>query len=206
MGKKDGKGKKKAAPAMGAAEREWREMGVAAADPEPPEPVSSAPASTSSAAAAPASTSAAQAAPASPSAAQAAPAPTPVKGPRAGGLRGVFDGLVGARLCYGEPVVNGVRTVVPVSRVRLSGGGGWGENGAEGEGSGGGGGGHLDAQPLGFIEIGDEGAQYHAIPDPDHLAKTLKTAATAITMVATGIAAARRVRGGRRRRLGRGRR
>lgn len=62
------------------------------------------------------------------------------KGPRVGGERGLLDGLVGARLCDGEPVVSGARTVIPVARVRLAGGdgGGFGSDG-------GGGGGYLEA-------------------------------------------------------------
>ena len=124
------------------------------------------------------------------------------KGPRVGGLRGLFDGLVGARLCYGEPVTAGQRTVVPVARVRVAGGGGYGD-GIEGEG--GGGGGVLEATPQGFIEFDDAGARYHPIPDPERIGRTLRAAAGAAATLAAGVAAARRIRGGDRRRLlGRG--
>jgi uncharacterized spore protein YtfJ len=126
----------------------------------------------------------------------------PRRGPRAGGLRGLLDGLVGARLCYGEPVIAGERTVIPVARVRASGGGGWGRGGGgDGDGAGGGGGGHLDATPIGFIELDDAGARYHPIPDPDQVARTLRAAAGAVATLATGLAAARRLRSGERRRL-----
>ena len=48
------------------------------------------------------------------------------KGPRVGGLRGLLDRVSGARLCFGEPVTVGARTVIPVARVRTAGGWGWG--------------------------------------------------------------------------------
>jgi uncharacterized spore protein YtfJ len=121
------------------------------------------------------------------------------KGPRIGGLRGLIDGLTGAKLCYGEPVIAGDRTVIPVARVRAAGGGGMGRGGPPGhDGEGGGGGGYLEATPQGFIEFDDAGARYHAIPDPERLGRTLKAAAGAAATLATGLAAARRVRGGRR--------
>ncbi|MDQ5807836.1 MAG: hypothetical protein M3320_04105, partial [Actinomycetota bacterium] len=98
------------------------------------------------------------------------------KGPRTGGVRGLFDGLVGARLCYGEPVVAGDRTVIPVARVRVAGGGGYGSGD---EGDGGGGGGYLEATPQGFIELDATGASYHAIPDPERLGRTVRAVAGA---------------------------
>ena len=120
------------------------------------------------------------------------------KGPRAGGLRGLLDGLTGARLCYGEPVIAGGRTVIPVARVRAAGGGGFGHgrdrDGEEGDG--GGGGGYLEATPQGFIEFDDAGARYHQIPDPERLGRTLRAAAGAAATLATGIAAAKRLRQG----------
>jgi uncharacterized spore protein YtfJ len=118
--------------------------------------------------------------------------------------------LVGrSRLTYGEPVESGARTVIPVSRVRLSGGLGWGRGGGRaadaGDGSGGGGGGHLDAQPVGFIDIGPDGSRFVEIPDPDRLARNVKAAAAAATALLTGLAGARRLRSSPRRQLGRGR-
>jgi uncharacterized spore protein YtfJ len=119
-------------------------------------------------------------------------------GPRTGGLKGLLDGLVGARLCYGEPVVGeGGRTVVPVARVRVAGGGGWGGD-SEGA-DGGGGGGFLEASPQGFIEFDDAGARYHPIPDPERLGRTVRAIAGAAATLAAGVAAARRIRGGGRR-------
>jgi uncharacterized spore protein YtfJ len=126
------------------------------------------------------------------------------KGPRVGGLRGLFDGLAGARLCYGEPVTTGERTVIPVARVRVAGGGGFGSGD---EGDGGGGGGYLEASPQGFVELGADGARYHPIPDPERLGRTLRAVAGAAATLATGIAAAKRLRSGPAPRalLGRGR-
>ena len=118
------------------------------------------------------------------------------KGPRVGGLKGLLDGLAGARLCYGEPVVTGDRAVIPVARVRVAGGGGFGSGG---EGDGGGGGGYLEASPQGFIELDDAGARYHPIPDPERLGRALRAAAGAAATLATGVAVAKRLRGGRRR-------
>ena len=115
-------------------------------------------------------------------------------GPRAGGLKGLLDGLVGARLCYGEPVVTEGRTVIPVARVRVAGGGGWGGD-ADGA-DGGGGGGFLEASPQGFIEFDDAGARYHPIPDPERLGRTVRAVAGAAATLAAGLAAARRIRAG----------
>ena len=126
-------------------------------------------------------------------------------------VRRMIDALSGSRLCYGEPVQAGGRTVIPVSRVRVSGGWGFGRGGSaapdSGEGTGGGGGGHFDAQPVGFIDIGPDGARYTDIPDPEKLARTIKAGAAAATALVTGIAGVRRLSVGRRtagrRRLGR---
>ena len=122
-------------------------------------------------------------------------------GPRTGGLKGLLDGLAGARLCYGEPVVAGERTVIPVARVRVAGGGGFGSGD---EGDGGGGGGLLHAAPQGFIELDAAGARYHPIPDPERLGRTVRAVAAGAATLAAGVAAARRIRGGRRRALTRG--
>ena len=111
-------------------------------------------------------------------------------GPKA--LRRVLDRVTGARLCYGEPVRAGERTVIPVARVTATGGWGGGRGGdASGEGSGQGGGGHLDARPVGFIEVGPDGARYVAIPDPDQLGRTLRAGAAALVTL-SGAAALRR--------------
>ena len=127
------------------------------------------------------------------------------KGPRTGGLRGVLDAVTGARLCFGEPVTAGRRTVIPVARVRAIGGGGWGGSGTKGE-SGGGGGGTLEGTPVGFIELGDDGAQYHRIDDPDQIGRNVRALAGAAATLVTTVAGVRALRrGSSRRALGRGR-
>ena len=94
----------------------------------------------------------------------AVPAPRERGGPPA--LRRALARLSGARLCYGKPVRSGERVVVPVAQMRATGGYGFG-TGSERDraGDGGGGGGTLRAKPVGFIELGPEGARYHAIPE-----------------------------------------
>jgi uncharacterized spore protein YtfJ len=129
------------------------------------------------------------------------------------GVRRLIDAVASARLCYGEPVREGERTVIPVSRVRVAGGWGFGRSdqakGAAQPGSGGGGGGSLDAHPAGFIELGPEGARFHEIPDPERAQRLVKAGAAALTTVLAGIAGVRGMRGLARRRpaglLGRGR-
>jgi uncharacterized spore protein YtfJ len=71
---------------------------------------------------------------------------------------------IGARLCYGESVQHGDRTVIPVARVLTAGGLGFGNSlGAEPPQEGGGGGGLLGARPVGFIEIADGAARFRRI-------------------------------------------
>jgi len=119
--------------------------------------------------------------------------------------------LGGARLCYGEPIREGGRTIVPVARVRAAGGGGWGSGVEEGRtGGGGGGGGSLDARPVGFIEIAPEGVRFEPIETVGPLERALKVAGAAALALATTAAGLRAARGalraGRtgRRLLGRG--
>jgi len=94
--------------------------------------------------------------------------------PVAVAARDVVSRLSGAALCYGEPVTVGERTVIPVGRVRARGGMGFGASpGSESEGpagssgsgpgSGGGGAGLLNASPLGYIEITDDGTCFRPI-------------------------------------------
>jgi uncharacterized spore protein YtfJ len=117
------------------------------------------------------------------------------------GLRRLIDAVAGARLCYGEPVRHDDRTVIPVSRVRATGGWGYGRDARakkEAEaGSGGGGGGYVKAAPAGFIEVGPDGARFHEIADPDRTGRLLTTGAAALTTVVAGLAGARRLRGAR---------
>jgi uncharacterized spore protein YtfJ len=110
------------------------------------------------------------------------------------GVRGVISRIGGARLCYGEPVKVGERTVIPVARVRALGGGGFGSGGEHEADNGGGGGGILDAMPMGFIDAGPEGARFEPIHDPDAPIRALKGGATALATLVTTVAGVRAMR------------
>jgi uncharacterized spore protein YtfJ len=60
---------------------------------------------------------------------------------------------------YGDPVVNGDRTVIPVARVRF----GFGAGGQHTLGGGGGGG--VQAEPVGVVEITAAGSAFRPFPD-----------------------------------------
>ena len=76
---------------------------------------------------------------------------------------------------FGEPIERGVVTVVPVARVRwgFGGGGGRSEAAETGPASGSGGGGGVTAEPVGYLEIGANGAEFKPItgvyPSPGFL-------------------------------------
>lgn len=90
------------------------------------------------------------------------------------------------RAVYGEPIVAGDRTVVPVARIRYGFGGGYGEGGAgagdeeatraageeesEDAGSGAGFGGGVDATPLGVVELDATGTRLVRFDDRRRLA------------------------------------
>ena len=116
--------------------------------------------------------------------------------PKRSFLDRALDALAGARLCYGEPVRTGDRTVIPVARVRVAGGGGFGRGGETSTDSGGGGGGFVEAHPLGFVEVSPEGTRYIEIPDPERTQRLMRAGAGAIATLAAGLAGARRLRGG----------
>jgi uncharacterized spore protein YtfJ len=133
------------------------------------------------------------------------------------GLRRLFDAVATSRLCYGEPVREGERTIIPVARVRVSGGWGSGrfagrpgkgDDGKGDEGGGAGGGGYVEGLPVGFIEVGPDGSRFVDIPDPDRTQNLLRTSAKAFGTVLTAVAGARALTGGVKRRpaglLGRG--
>ena len=58
---------------------------------------------------------------------------------------------------YGDPLVVGNRTVIPVARIRYAFGGGGGN---KDEGEGGGGGGHVSAGPCGALEVTSDGTRF----------------------------------------------
>jgi uncharacterized spore protein YtfJ len=118
-------------------------------------------------------------------------------------LSGLVERLTGSKLCYGEPIRDAGRTVIPVARVRAAGGMGFGRGPVD-QGGGGGGGGNLDAVPLGYIEIGPEGTRFVRIEDPEAVTRAIRTVTTAAVTLATAFAGLRAARRGRRR-LSRGR-
>jgi uncharacterized spore protein YtfJ len=119
------------------------------------------------------------------------------------GLRRLIDAVASSRLCYGEPVREGERTVIPVARIRVSGGWGFGHSGRRAKSDdhgGGGGGGTLEGLPVGFIEVGADGARFVEIPDPERTHRLLRAGAAAVGTVLTAVAGARRLNAGRRQR------
>jgi len=114
-------------------------------------------------------------------------------------LRKILARMDGSRLCFGEPVKAQGVTVIPVARVRAAGGAGFGrgEPAAGGDdvpgggGGGGGGGGYLEADPVGFVTVSQDGStRYEAIPDPQAYARTARTlASAAATLMAAGAGA-----------------
>jgi uncharacterized spore protein YtfJ len=113
------------------------------------------------------------------------PPPPPAMALAGQDWRNVVRRLTGARLVYGKPVEAAGRKVVPVASVRMGGGLGFGlgtSDGADGQapgtGRGGGGGGAVEAKPVGFIEIGPEGARYEAIDKTGRLTDAIAKAAS----------------------------
>jgi uncharacterized spore protein YtfJ len=71
--------------------------------------------------------------------------------------------VLGARLCFGDPVRQGERAIVPVASVSTTGGFGFGTTGGDAQSDGGGWGGVFAARPAGFIEISASGTSFHRI-------------------------------------------
>jgi uncharacterized spore protein YtfJ len=98
----------------------------------------------------------------------------------------VFERLArrigGGRLVYAKPLRVGDRAIIPVSRVRAVGGFGFGDGTAQ---AGGGGGGVLDARPVGFIDVGPDGARYETIPQPR--GRAIATGVAAGALVGTAV-------------------
>jgi len=80
--------------------------------------------------------------------------------------------LVGARASvqavFGDPIERDTLTVIPVARVRWGFGGGAGsaDGPPSGPASGSGGGGGVAADPVGYLEIGPDGAVFRPIREP----------------------------------------
>lgn len=78
-----------------------------------------------------------------------------------------IGGKASVTTVFGEPLVCGEVTVIPVARVGFGFGGGHGRaTGASGNGEGGGGGGGAEARPVGFIEVRQGTATFKPIRDP----------------------------------------
>ncbi len=76
---------------------------------------------------------------------------------------------IGAKSVYGEPVVCGDKTVVPVASVAFGFGTGFGKKGSE-EGVGGGGGVGFRGVPAGYIEITPAGTRFVAVRERQKIA------------------------------------
>ena len=78
---------------------------------------------------------------------------------------------IGAKTVYGEPVVSGDTTVVPVASVAFGFGGGFGE-GTESpkQGKGGGGGMGFRGLPAGYIEITPAGTRFVPVREKEKMA------------------------------------
>jgi uncharacterized spore protein YtfJ len=91
---------------------------------------------------------------------------------------------------FGEPIVSGGKTVIPVARMRYFLGGGWGGGEHKGEhverplsGGGGGGGGAVTASPVGALEITDAGVRFIRFYDPAQIAKVCLGGMVALLLV-----------------------
>jgi uncharacterized spore protein YtfJ len=119
-------------------------------------------------------------------------------GPEEGLLERLAD-RVGAhasiRAVFGEPIVRGDLTIVPVARIRwgFGGGGGHTDDSPTGAASGHGGGGGVAADPIGYLEIDAGGATFQPISDP--YPRPAFLIATGVTAALVIRALARLVRG-----------
>lgn len=97
-----------------------------------------------------------------------------------------------ARLVFGEPIVRGGVTIVPVARMRFGLGGGGGTKAGDKEvpaaGQGQGGGGGLVATPAGFLIIRGDDVSYRPIRDPQRLSVLVLAAGVGVALVLRGLA------------------
>jgi hypothetical protein len=99
-------------------------------------------------------------------------------------LAGKLGANANARTVYGDPVIRGGTTVIPVAKVAYGFGGGAGGS-DQGRGEGGGGG--VSATPVGYIEITSEGTSFRRIFDPLMLAPVIIAGGVAGAMILRGI-------------------
>jgi hypothetical protein len=99
-----------------------------------------------------------------------------------------IGGRASVRAVFGEPIVRGDLTVVPVARVRWGFGGGSGSSEAEAKASGSGGGGGVAADAIGYIEIRAGEATFRrigtAFPSPTFVLASGLTAVLVIRALA----------------------
>jgi uncharacterized spore protein YtfJ len=83
-------------------------------------------------------------------------------------LAELIGAKAGVQAVFGEPIRHGNLTVIPVARIRWGfGGGGGSADGPEGgPASGSGGGGGVAADPIGYLELGPNGADFRQIRGP----------------------------------------
>lgn len=83
-------------------------------------------------------------------------------------LADLIGAKAGVQAVFGEPVRHDDLTVIPVARVRwgFGGGGGRADGPETGLASGSGGGGGVAADPIGYLEIGSDGAAFRPIREP----------------------------------------
>jgi uncharacterized spore protein YtfJ len=77
---------------------------------------------------------------------------------------------IAVKTIYGEPIVAGNTTVIPVACVAFGMGGGFGRNKKAENGQGGGGGGGFRGWPAGYIEITPAGTRFVSVHDYRKLA------------------------------------
>jgi hypothetical protein len=104
----------------------------------------------------------------------AADAAKAASGPQDAILEKLVDkvgGKASVKAVFGEPIVRGGKTVVPVAKIRWGFGGGGGTGTSETQegpqtGSGSGAGGGVTAEPIGYLEIDEAGAAFRPIAPP----------------------------------------
>ncbi len=91
-------------------------------------------------------------------------------------MRQVFHSMVdqaGVKQAYGEPVVSGQKTIIPVAQVWYGFGGGGGKNPQKKDAEGWGGGGGARVCPVGFLEITPEYSRFVPMHEKKKLAAAL---------------------------------
>ncbi|MCO7127657.1 spore germination protein GerW family protein [Sporolactobacillus shoreicorticis] len=89
----------------------------------------------------------------------------------------------GASIVYGDPIDRGDKQVVPVSRVRITGGGGGSTHGEKAGPNGGGGGGYASVKPLGVYEIDKQKTTFKPVYDLNFLVLILSILTFGLTLI-----------------------